>query len=110
MITTDKTSEENLPGIPFIKDQIPVYIGVSNNVRRLRNIDLIINHSNAHRCDQIRILYKNSGFIGHSIHVCILEHHYLIPPVPGLASSIVNPLGYPDPARCIDIKVGRVCQ
>ena len=67
MITTNKTGKENFPGIPFIKDQIPVYIGVSNDVRSLRNIDLIIDHSNAHWCNQIRILHKNSGFIRDSI-------------------------------------------
>ena len=110
VITANKTGKENLPGIPFIKDQIPIYIGVANDVRSLGNIDLIIDHSYSHRCDQIRILHKNSGFICHSIQVCILEYHHLISSIPGFASSIINSLGYPDPPGCIYIKVGWICQ
>ncbi len=59
VIATDESGEKDFACIPLVKDQVPVHISVFNDIRCLRNKDLIINHTNPHRGNEVRVLYKN---------------------------------------------------
>ena len=118
MILTTKTSEQGLFFIHLgIKHRISVNIGVNEQIGRLGNHHLIINHRHSQRRDQLRVLDKNMALVRLAVSIAVGEHHDAV--ALGLSAkalalvavhSVIPALSHPDPALGIHIHVSRVVE
>lgn len=96
---------------PGVETQIAVDVGVDDQVGRVGNDDLVVDHGDAEGGDQRRFLHKDMARVGDAVAVGVLQHHD--PVAGGLASlvaAVVDALRDPDAPLRIDVHVRRITQ
>ena len=94
-----------------IELQVAVDVGIDDEVRRLRDHYLVVDHRDAERRDQRRLLHEGVGAVSLAVAVFVLQHDDAVAfGLTGVMGAVADALGHPDPAVAIDVDVGRVEQ
>ena len=118
MVLTTKTGQQRFFFIHLgIKHRVPVDIRVNEQIRRLGNHHLIINHRHSQRGDQLRVLDKDMALVCLTVSIAVCEHHdavslrHLLEALALVAvHSVIPALSHPHSALGIDIHVSRVVE
>ena len=90
---------------------VTVHIRVDDEVRRHRDDDLIVDHADAHRRVEERLLHERPRLVRHAVAIGVLKHNDAV--AGGLAvafAAIVHALGDPDAAILVCVDVRRIFQ
>ena len=94
-----------------IEAQVPIDVGVDDEVGRLRDDDLVVDDGDAERCDQRRLLHERVRAVGLAVAVGVLQHDDAVAlGLAGMMRAVANPFGHPDAPVAVDVDVGRVVQ
>ena len=94
-----------------IEAQVPIDVGVDDEVGRLRDDDLVVDDRDAERRDQRRFLHERMRAVGLAVAVGVLQHDDAIAfGLPGMMGAVANAFGHPDAPVPVDVDVGRVAQ
>ena len=92
-----------------IEFPVAVDVGVDDEIRRIRDDDLVVEHRDAERRHQRRLLHEHAGRIGAPVVIGILEHHDAIAlRIAILVAPVVHALGDPDAPLRVDVHVGGI--
>ena len=72
MLTACKTGEQSLP---LVGNAVAIGIGVNEQVRRLRDDDLVIEHGDTKWCGEFFLLHEDAALVGFAIVVRVFEDH-----------------------------------
>ena len=94
-----------------IEAQVAIDVGVDDEVRRLRDHDLVVDDRDAERRDQPRLLHERVRALGLAVAVLVLQDDDLVAfRLAGVVRAIAHAFRDPDPAVAIDVDVGRIPQ
>ena len=110
MIDSVESSENDLPFVDrWIKSQVPVHIGIGEEIWRLRDVDDIVEDRYSKGRDKACFLHESVRVVTLPISVRILENDDPVTSGPlALVSTVVHSFGDPYPTLMVDIHVGWV--
>ncbi len=91
--------------------QVPIHIGIDDQVRRHRNDDLVVDNRDAHWRAEKRLLDEHPAFVRLAVAIRVFEHHDAV--ALGLAlvvAPVIHALGHPDTAILVRVDVGGVLE
>ena len=112
VIDPHETGEQHLALVDGrIEAQVAIDVRVDDEVGRLRDHNLVVDHRNPERGDQLRLLHERVRALGLAVLVLVLEHDDAIAfGLAGVVRAVANPFRHPDASIAIDVDVGRVVQ
>ena len=94
-----------------IEFPVAVHVGVDDEIRRVGDDDPVVEHRDAQRRHQRRLLHEHARGIGTPVVVGILEHHDAIAlRIAILVAPVVHALGDPDATLRVDVDIGGIAQ
>ena len=94
-----------------IEAQVAIDVGIDDEIGRLRDDYLVVDHRHAERGDQPGFLHERMSTVRFAVAVGVLQHDDAIAlGAPRVMGAVANPLGHPDAPVTVDIEVGRVVQ
>ena len=112
VLATGEAGEQHVAFVDArFEHAVAVGVGVDQQIRRLRDHDLITEHGDTERCSQERLLHEHRGLVGHAVQIGVLQHDDAIAFLLtiGLA-AVVHAFGDVHPTLRIEVDVGRVVQ
>ena len=70
MLAACKTGEQSLP---LVRNAVAIGVGVNEQVRRLRDDDLVIEHGDTKWCGEFFLLHEHAALVGFAIVVSVFE-------------------------------------
>ena len=95
----------------WIEAQVPVDVGVDDEIGRLGNDHDVVEYPDAERGDQSFLLDESVGAVGLAVAIRVFQHDD--PVATGAATlmpTVVHALGHPDPTFGIDVEVGWIVE
>lgn len=94
-----------------IELQITIHIRVNNEIGRHGNHDFIVQHGDAHRRAEKRLLHKRPTLVGATVTIGVFQHHDTIPlRLAVVMAAVVYALGHPEPTILVRVEVGRILE
>ena len=110
MLTTGESAEEHLASVDGRIDfSIPIFVGVDEHFRRLRDDDAVIEHGDAEGGSKSGFLHKDGGLVGAAGSVGVFEDDDAVPLGAATAfAPVVDALGDEETALRVKVDVGRI--
>ena len=94
-----------------VEDAIAIDVGVDDQIGRLGDDDLVVDHRHAERGDERGLLHERVGRVSLAVVIGVLDDDDPVAfGLTGVVRTIADAFGDPDPAVAVDVEVGRVAQ